>query len=76
MRLKYTLIRFYFTSFQQVVNTGNVRLENATISDASATLSCESLPKILEPGQSAVCSGSSVLHWAAIEAGGINTIST
>jgi len=59
----------------QVENTGNVRLSNATVLDASTTLSCDTLPEILEPGASTVCSGSSVLFWAAIEDGGINTTS-
>lgn len=52
---------------------GNVRLANATVSGTTATLSCNDLPEMLEPGQSVVCSGSSVLYWAAIEAGRIDT---
>ena len=43
--------------------------------DPAATLSCNDLPEALQPGQSVVCSGSSVLYWAAIEAGSINTTS-
>ncbi len=69
--LKYRLSAYT----NQVENTGNVRLASANVADASTNLSCDSLPEMLEPGESAVCSGSSVLFWAAIEAGVINTTS-
>ncbi|CAM9230892.1 unnamed protein product [Scytosiphon promiscuus] len=59
-----------------VRNIGNVRLANATVYDASSTLFCDDLPDILEPGQSAVCSGSALLYWDAIEGGRVNSSST
>lgn len=59
----------------QVKNMGNVRLEHATMWDDMATLSCDGIPAMLEPAQSFVCSGSSVLSWATIEAGIIKTTS-
>lgn len=59
----------------KVTNAGNVRLANVTISDATTILSCDDMPESLEPGQSVGCSGVSVLNWAAIEAGGLTTVS-
>lgn len=62
-------------SNHQVYNTGNVRLVNATVSDATAALSCDDMPEILEPEESVECSGFFVLYWAAIEAGSVITTS-
>ncbi|CAN0544474.1 unnamed protein product, partial [Ectocarpus sp. 12 AP-2014] len=58
-----------------VTNAGNVRLANVTITDATVILSCDDMPESSEPGQSAACSGLSVLNWAAIEAGELTTVS-
>lgn len=59
----------------QVKNTGNIRLENAEVWDAKATLSCNGVPAMLEPEQSFACSGSSVLSWVTIDAGIVQTTS-
>ncbi len=59
-----------------VTNTGNVTVSNITLADANATVTCDTNPFTLKPGESFTCTATHNITLADLNAGHVDNIAT